>query len=52
MYEQTIVEGTVNSVMNCFWNTHTLLYLLNQRPTEPYTGLTFNRSIRTNIAPP
>lgn len=26
MYQQTIAEGTVNSVMNCYWNTHTLLY--------------------------
>lgn len=29
MYGQTIAEGTVNSVMNCYWNTHTLLYFLD-----------------------
>lgn len=30
MYNQTIAESTVNPVMNCYWNTHTLLYFLNQ----------------------
>ena len=30
MYEQTIREGTVNSIVNCYWNTHTLLYYLNR----------------------
>ena len=30
MYEQTIQEGTVNSIQNCYWNTHTLLYYLNR----------------------
>ncbi len=29
-YEQTIREGTVNSVVNCYWNTPTLLYYLNK----------------------
>jgi len=33
MYNQTIAEGTVNSVMNCYWNTHTLLYYL-ERTTQ------------------
>jgi rhamnogalacturonyl hydrolase YesR len=33
MYKQTIAEGTVNSVMNCYWNTHTLLYYL-QHPSK------------------
>ena len=33
MYNQTIAEGTVNSVMNCYWNTHTLLYYL-ERPSK------------------
>ncbi len=30
MYNQTIAEDTVNSVMNCYWNTHTLLYYFEQ----------------------
>jgi hypothetical protein len=30
MYNQTIAESTVNPVMNCYWNTPTLLYFLNQ----------------------
>lgn len=34
MYNQTIAEGTVNSVMNCYWNTHTLLYCLKQYTDE------------------
>jgi len=29
MYAQTIQENTVNSIMNCYWNTPTLLYFLN-----------------------
>jgi len=33
MYNQTIAEGTVNSVMNCYWNTHTLLYYL-EKPVD------------------
>lgn len=34
MYRQTIAEGTVNSVMNCYWNTHTLLYYLDRYAGE------------------
>lgn len=30
MYRQTIEEGTVNSIMNCYWNTPTLLYYLDK----------------------
>jgi len=30
MYRQTIGEGTVNSILNCYWNTPTLLYYLDK----------------------
>lgn len=30
MYRQTLREGTVNSVVNCYWNTPTLLYYLKR----------------------
>lgn len=30
MYEQTIRENTVNSIMNCYWNTPALLYYLDK----------------------
>lgn len=30
MYAQTIREGSVNSINNCYWNTPTLLYYLRQ----------------------
>ncbi|MCC6445347.1 MAG: glycoside hydrolase family 127 protein [Armatimonadetes bacterium] len=29
-YEQTVREKTVNSVVNCYWNTPTLLYFLKE----------------------
>jgi hypothetical protein len=30
MYEQTIREGTVNTIENCYWNVPTLLYYLQK----------------------
>ncbi len=30
MYRQTVREGTVNSVVNCYWNTPALLYYLQR----------------------
>ena len=30
MYQQTIDENTVNSILNCYWNTPALLYYLDK----------------------
>ncbi|MCB9770640.1 MAG: hypothetical protein H6752_20765, partial [Candidatus Omnitrophica bacterium] len=40
-WEQTVREGTINSVINCFWNTPALLYYLReieQSPSKADTG--------------
>jgi PcRGLX-like N-terminal RIFT barrel domain len=37
MYAQTIREETVNSIVNCYWNTHTLLHYLNRYGSEETT---------------
>jgi hypothetical protein len=39
-YERTVADSTINPVVNCYWNTPTLLYYLKQarRERQPETG--------------
>ncbi|NLC55563.1 MAG: hypothetical protein GX774_01845 [Armatimonadetes bacterium] len=37
-YEQTVREGTVNAVYNCYWNVPTLLHFLNATGYAPPPG--------------
>ncbi|MCA9426745.1 MAG: hypothetical protein KC994_16815, partial [Candidatus Omnitrophica bacterium] len=34
-WEQTLREETINSVINCFWNTPALLYYLREFERSP-----------------
>jgi hypothetical protein len=37
-YEQTLRESSVNSVVNCYWNTPALLWFLRESPAAPPRG--------------